>query len=95
MYLGRRMILMATRKITITMPEELVDQIKAYTDAEGTSVSAWISAAAAQQARFRATDEFLADWQREHGAFTPEELAEAEAKIAAAEAAVLAEAGLR
>jgi len=44
--------------------------------AESTTVSAWIAATARRRLRLEAGRQGLAAWEREHGALTPEKLAE-------------------
>ena len=68
---------MATRKVTITLENDLVDAI---------GVAAREAASAAErEMRRHIGRQVLAEWQAEHGAFTPEELAAARAEIAAAD----------
>ncbi|MFE2049995.1 hypothetical protein ACFXAS_15985 [Streptomyces sp. NPDC059459] len=71
---------MATKKITITVPEELVESIKERVDARG--VSSYIAAAAHQDAmdRLRELAERL---EEEHGAVTDDEQQAALDRIAA------------
>ncbi|MGH3343385.1 MAG: ribbon-helix-helix domain-containing protein [Carbonactinosporaceae bacterium] len=80
---------MATKKVTITLAEELLAQISAAAHADGVPVSRLIAAAAEREMRLRFGRELIADWQAEHGAFTPEELAAARAELAAADTEAL------
>jgi hypothetical protein len=61
---------MATRKITITLPEELVQSIKERVDARG--VSGYIAAAAAHQDGMDRLCELAERLEEEHGAVTDE-----------------------
>jgi histidinol dehydrogenase len=63
---------MATRKITITVPEELVESIKGRVDARG--VSAYIAAAAAHQDAMDRLRELAEHLEDEHGRVSDEEL---------------------
>ena len=80
---------MAARKITITIAEELADAIAAAARDEGVPVSRVFAEAAERELRLRAGRALIAQWQAEHGAFTPEELASARAELADADAEML------
>jgi Arc/MetJ-type ribon-helix-helix transcriptional regulator len=64
---------MGSVKITISLPEEVAEQVRAAADKEHVSVSAWLSEAAEQWARVQAARELVHEYEAEHGAFTPEE----------------------
>ncbi|GAA0671877.1 hypothetical protein GCM10009535_59480 [Streptomyces thermocarboxydovorans] len=72
---------MATRKITITVPEELVESIKQRVDARG--VSGYIAAAAAHQDAMDRLRELADRLEEEHGSLTDEEQQAALERIAA------------
>ncbi|MFR9673569.1 hypothetical protein [Streptomyces sp. TR02-1] len=72
---------MATRKITITVPEELAESIKERVDARG--VSAYIAAAAAHQDGMDRLRELAECLEEEHGAVTEDEQQAALDRIAA------------
>lgn len=72
---------MATRKITITLPEELVESIKERVDARG--VSAYIAAAAAHQDEMDRLRELADRLEQEHGPVTDDEQQAALDRIAA------------
>ncbi|MFJ7271152.1 hypothetical protein ACIQV3_31675 [Streptomyces sp. NPDC099050] len=63
---------MATKKITITVPEELLESIRSRVDARG--VSAYITEAAAGRDAVDKLGELSAGLQEEYGALTDEEL---------------------
>jgi hypothetical protein len=65
------------RKMSISLDPELDHEVREAAARAGQSLSAWLAAAAAAQLRSQALREFLDDYEREHGAFTEEELAEA------------------
>ncbi len=71
---------MATRKITITVPEELVESIKERVDPRG--VSGYIAAAAHQDAMDRLR-ELAERIEEEHGAVTDDDQQAALDRIAA------------
>jgi hypothetical protein len=77
---------MATKKVTITLPEELVEALSAAAYEDGVALSRLVADAAKGELRRRAGRRLVADWQAEHGAFTAEELASARAEMAAADA---------
>ena len=76
---------MATRKVTITLDEKLADAMSSAAREAGIPLSRLIASAAEREMRFSLGRRVLAEWQEEHGAFTPEELAAARAEIAAAD----------
>lgn len=72
---------MATRKITITVPEELAQSIKERVDARG--VSGYIAAAAAHQDAMDRLRELAERLEEEYGAVTDDEQAAVLDRIAA------------
>jgi hypothetical protein len=72
---------MATKKITITVPEELVTSIKERVDARG--VSAYIAAAAAHQDEMDRLRELAGRLEEEYGPVTDEEQQAALDRLAA------------
>lgn len=75
---------MATRKITITVPEELVESIKGRTDARG--VSAYIAAAAAHQDEMDRLRELSDRLEDEYGPVSDDEYQAALDRVADADA---------
>jgi hypothetical protein len=84
---------MASRKVTITLSEELVEALGAAASEDGVPLSRLVASAAERELRRRLGQHLLAEWQAEHGAFTPEELAAARAEMAAADAEALGVSG--
>ena len=80
-YKARHTRSMAIRKITITVPEELVESIKERVDARG--VSGYIAAAAAHQDAMDRLRELAERLEEEHGAVTDDEQQAALDRIAA------------
>ena len=76
---------MATRKVTITLDNELVDAMGVAARQAGIPLSRFIASAAEREMRLHIGRQVLAEWQAEQGAFTPEELAAARAEVAAAD----------
>ncbi|MGV9244813.1 type II toxin-antitoxin system CcdA family antitoxin [Streptomyces sp. NPDC003710] len=68
---------MATKKITITVPEELVEAARGLTD----NLSGFAAEALAAKIRRELLAEDLRRYEEEHGAFTEEEMAEAFARL--------------
>lgn len=79
----------ATKKVTITLDQSLVEALADAAAEEGIPVSRLIASAAERELRLRAGQAVVQEWQAEHGGFTPEELASARAEMAAADAEVL------
>ncbi|MFF2039564.1 hypothetical protein ACFVVX_03990 [Kitasatospora sp. NPDC058170] len=67
----------ATTRITVTLPTEQVAELKRLTD----NVSGYVAEAVARQIRHQLLGEELRRYEDEHGAFTDEELAAAQARI--------------
>jgi hypothetical protein len=76
---------MATRKLLITLDEQLVDALTAAASEAGISLSRMISSAAEREMRRIIGLAAVAQWEAENGAFTPDELAAARAEMAAAD----------
>jgi post-segregation antitoxin (ccd killing protein) len=70
----------SSTRITVTLPTEQVEELRKITD----NVSGYVAEAVAQHLRHHLLGEALRQYEEEHGAFTEEELAEADARIAAA-----------
>ncbi|EFF90945.1 MULTISPECIES: type II toxin-antitoxin system CcdA family antitoxin [unclassified Streptomyces] len=68
---------MATKKITITVPEELVEAARHLTG----NISGYVTEAFARQIRNDLLAEELRRHQEQHGAFTDEERATADALL--------------
>jgi post-segregation antitoxin (ccd killing protein) len=67
----------ATTRITVTLPTEQVAELKKLTD----NVSGYVAEAVARQIRHQLLGEELRRYEEQHGAFTEEELAAAQARI--------------
>ena len=76
---------MPAKKVTITLPEEMVAALAATARAEGVPMSQLVASAAEVELRRRLGRQFIADFEAEHGPFTAEELASARAEMAAAD----------
>lgn len=81
------------RKVTVTLPEALVQALGEAAREDGVPLSRLVARAAEWQLRRRVGRRLIADWQAEHGAFTTEELAAARAEMAAADAAAFGSPG--
>jgi len=71
------------QKRSISLPADLADAIDVAANAEGTTVSAWIAETAAHRLRIDAGRRGVAEWERQHGSLTPDELAEGLARARA------------
>lgn len=72
---------MKVDKISISFDSELGDAVRSAAKQAGKPLSAWVAEAAASKLRAEALDEFLANWQAEHGVLTAEEIARAEREL--------------
>jgi hypothetical protein len=68
-------------KLAITVDPEVYSQVIAAAEADGVSVSAWLTAAARRELRLRNGLAAVAEWEAEHGALTGEELARARRRM--------------
>ena len=62
------------QKRSISLPADLAHAIDQAATAEGTT-SAWIADTAAHRLRIDAGRQGVAEWERQHGALTPDEIA--------------------
>jgi hypothetical protein len=65
-------------KMSISFAPELGGAVREAARREGVSLSAWLADAAERKLRAVSLTAFFDDWQAEHGAFTEEELAQAQ-----------------
>jgi len=76
-------LMVQRQKRSISLPSDLADAIDVAASAEGTTVSAWIAETAAHRLRLDAGRQGVAEWERQHGALTPDELADGLARARA------------
>lgn len=69
-------------KLAITVDPEVHDQVVIAAAEDGLSVSAWMTAAARQSLRIRDGLRAVADWERQHGALTDDEMSAARRRVA-------------
>ena len=81
--LSYHLIMAQRQKRSISLPPDLADAIDQAATAEGTTVSAWIAETAAHRLRIDAGRKGVAEWERQHGALTPDEIAEGLARARA------------
>ena len=68
-------------KLAVTVDADVHSQVVDAAEAEGKSVSAWITAAARRALLLRDGLAAVAEWETEHGALSPAELAAARARV--------------
>jgi hypothetical protein len=71
------------QKRSISLPADLADASDEAAMAAGTTVSAWIADTAAHRLRIDAGRKGVAEWERQHGALSPDELADGLARARA------------
>lgn len=81
LYYRRRMVQRSKR--SISLPAELSAAIDDAAAAEGTTVSGWIADTVAHRLRLEAGRKGVAEWEREHGPLSGEELEEGLARARA------------
>ena len=69
-------------RLSVTMPPEVGAAVRDAAAREGTSVSTWLAAAAAQRLRNELLGAALDHWEADQGPFTDEELNAAAAALA-------------
>ena len=77
---------MTSKKLSITLPADLADDVERMARDRGMAVSAWLAEAADEARRHQAALSAIADYEAEFGAFTDAELAAARARLAEADA---------
>ena len=75
------MTLMAVQKISVSLDERVLALARAAAEAQGKSLSAWLSDTAEHAARIQAGLRGVAEYEAEHGAFTEDELSQAIARL--------------
>ena len=73
-------------KLAITVDSDVHAKVLDAAEAEGTSVSAWITAAARRALLVRDGLAAVTEWEAEHGALTRKELEDARTRVARAKA---------
>ncbi len=81
--LSYHFIMAQRQKRSISLPSDLADAIVVAATAENTTVSAWIAETAAHRLRLDSGRQGIAEWERQHGALTSDEIAEALARARA------------
>jgi hypothetical protein len=71
----------AVERLTVSIESELALAVRAAAEADEQNVSAWLADAARRQLATRGLRDVVAAWEREHGAFSDEELAAARALV--------------
>ena len=72
---------MKVDKLSISFDPELGDAVRSAAAHAGKPLSSWLAEAAAIKLRAEALEEFLANWESEHGVLTAEEIARAEREL--------------
>ena len=70
-------------KLAITIDPQVHQGVLAAAAREALSVSAWITGAACEALRRRAGLATVAEWEKQHGAFSAEEMEEARSRVQA------------
>lgn len=74
---GATVVGMSNReKRSVSLPPEVAQAIDAAAAADGTTFSGWLADTAAQRLRLEAGRVGIAEWEKEHGPLTAEELAD-------------------
>ena len=81
--LSYHLIVAQRQKRSISLPSDLADAIDIAATAEGTTVSAWIAETAAHRLRLDAGRQGVAEWERQHGTLTADEVADGLARARA------------
>jgi hypothetical protein len=71
-------------KLAITVDSDVHAEVVSAAEAEGVSVSAWLTAAARRALRVRDGLAAVADWEAEHGALTEQEMDAARERLSRA-----------
>ena len=82
------MLDMGVKKLSIALDERVAEAAAASAERHGLSLSAWLNRAAQNALAVEDGLAAMAEWEAEHGAFTAEEIAAADAVLDAARKAV-------
>ncbi len=72
---------MSVERLTVSIESELAIAVREAAEADEKNVSAWLADAARRQLANRGLRDVVAEWERDHGAFSDEELAAARALV--------------
>lgn len=61
-------------RLSLSLPEDLATRIRDAAQADGSTLSAWLAAAAESRLLLRQASRAIATWEREHGEITQAEL---------------------
>ena len=75
------MLAMAVKKLSVALEERVAEAAAASAERHGLSLSAWLNRAAESALAIEDGLAAVAEWEAEHGAFTADELARAEAVL--------------
>lgn len=71
----------SVERLTVSIEAELAAAVRKAAEADEQNVSAWLADAARRQLANRGLRDVVAEWERDHGAFSDEELAAARALV--------------
>ena len=75
---------MTVRKLSVAIDPEVAERASASARRAGASLSGWITEAMQDRLRREAGLAAVAEWEAEHGALTPREIAAADRRVTAA-----------
>jgi predicted transcriptional regulator len=75
---------MSISKVSISLNSGLEEEVRRLAQAAEVTVSAWFAQAAEERIRRERWNEFLSDWEAEHGALSEEEYRNAADRLRAA-----------
>lgn len=67
-------LVVSVERLTVSIESDLAAAVREAAEADAQNLSAWIAGAARRQLANRGLRDVVAAWEREHGAFTDEEL---------------------
>ena len=73
--------LVVAERITISLDKQLAEGLRRAAGEDDANVSAWVSDAIERSLNSRGLRAVAAEWEAEHGAFTPEELDRARQRL--------------
>ncbi|MCP4959497.1 MAG: hypothetical protein GY925_09545 [Actinomycetia bacterium] len=72
---------MAVERLTVSIEAELATAVRDAAEADAQNLSAWLADAARRRLAARGLRDVVTDWETEHGAFTEQELNDAQARL--------------
>lgn len=65
---------MSVERLTVSLEADLAAAVRSAAEEDELNMSAWLADAARRRLAMRGLGDVIAEWEAQHGAFTPEEI---------------------